>query len=376
MDPNPMNRIPGWLAAGIAIVVGIIGTQAALHSQDRPVLHRRPASERASQRRGFGFAGTHFLISSPTNGDILYSDGLDGEYLGGFAPAIKIPGGSLENDFEHPLAVSFGLGGFPCKDYYVGAGREIWHITNDGAAFDTFVQGLDGDVRTLVFDTHGKFGFDLLAGTRTGAIYQINRAGAVTHLAFLGELIRDMAIVPPEQGFGLFDGQLFVSSGTNGQLRAINPSGIETPLNTNRDLSYVEGIYIIPRDFGTSGRSEEGFYTYRWPAELLKTDPRDLVSLRGDALVSTINGVELLWRMHWNGSSFQFSVVGEYPDTLFAHELVTFDKISPCGSCLMSGDKVRAKHVDSNALPRISIRPGYYREMTKALRQAKTADQN
>ena len=226
----------------------------------------------------------------------------------------------------------------------MGAGREIWHITNNGVAFDTFVRELDGDIKTLVFDTHGKFDYDLLVGTLTGAIYQVNSTGAVTKLAFLGEIIRDVAIVPPEQGLGPFDGQLFVSSGSKGQLRAISPSGIDTILNAGPKLSYVEGIYVIPRDFGASGRPEsEGFYTYIWPGGLLKTDPHDLVSLRGDALVSTINGVELLWKMHWNGSSFEFSTVGEYPDEVLAHELVTFDKISAGGSCLMSEDKANAK---------------------------------
>lgn len=363
---NVMNRIIKWMSTGIIIVIGIIATQAALHSQDRPALHRRPVSKRASLRYGLGFAGSHFLISSATNGEILYSVGLDGEYLGTFAPTINIPGGNLENQFEHPLAVSTGLGGFPCRDYYVGAGMEIWHITNNGVAFDTFVRGLDGDIKTLVFDTHGKFGYDLLVGTLTGAIYRVNSAGAVTKLAFLGELIRDVAIVPPEQGLGPFDGQLFVSSGSKGQLRAISSSGIDTTLNAGSKLSYVEGIYVIPRDFGTSGRSEsEGFYTYIWPGGLLKTEPHDFASLRGDALVSTINRVELLWRMHWNGSTFEFSTVAEYPDNVSAHELVTFDKISDGGKCLMTEDRMNAKRFDSSGLPHRLLTPEYYRAMTQ-----------
>lgn len=72
---------------------------------------------------GITFAGDKFIYALNTNGFSLDSTDPNGDNYQEFARQFKIVGGTRDTVFEHPIASALGLGGFPCRDIYVGEGR-------------------------------------------------------------------------------------------------------------------------------------------------------------------------------------------------------------------------------------------------------------
>lgn len=365
-----MGRKLLWFFALVAICLAP-RAQTVARSQERPKLKRRTVSPRAWFRRGLAFGGDKLVFAHDTNGDILESMDLSGDDVRKFAPTIDAYGGTSSNFFEHPVASSVGLGGFPCRDFYVGAGKDILHVTNDGRTVDTFVTGLDGDVRVMLFDLSGGFGNDMLVGTRNGYVYRISSLRAILRMSSLGELIGGMDVAPTKQDYGKLGDQLFVVSGISGHLWAISPSGETTAVNVSRHIYGAEGLYFVPPDFG--GRQEEGFYRVLWPFGLTKIEASDFATLRGDAFITKLDEGETFERLRWNGASFDISTVGQLDDEIIAELFVTPKMLDPGNGC-HTDEKKSKEYSASSEIVRF-LRPEYYRLMTQAESAPPTAVQ-
>ena len=286
---------------------------------------------------GITFAGDKFVLSLNTNGYPLSSIDASAVRSQDFAPQIKISGGTLETAFEHPIASSLGLGGFPCRDIYVGAGSKILHITGNGVDSDTFFNDLDGVARVLLFDAIGTFKHNLIVATQTGSVFAIDGKGKSRLLASIGEDIKGMDVVPLATGFGPHDGQLIVLSQVSGLIRSISSSDTVSVLNDTHRLLGGEALFIVPLDLGKSPGQLEGLYQIYWPLTILRAGVDELTSYRGDAIVaSQLGSRRKIWRMHWNGSGFGFTPISDFWPRVTGMTFVTPAMINPGGSCSTS----------------------------------------
>ncbi|MCC6123958.1 MAG: PEP-CTERM sorting domain-containing protein [Pirellulales bacterium] len=261
---------------------------------------------------GFTYAGNIFVGSlqasglNGVNNPILYSTDLTGGNVQLFAPGVTIA--SSPSD-EHFVASSFGLGGFPNRDVYVASGNGVLHITNDGTSSNSFVGGLSGDVRAILFDSVGTFGNNMLVATSTGNIYRVDSAGAATLLASVGEDAEGMDIAPIGT-LGPAGGTLIVASEGSGKLRSITPGGAVSDITT---VAGAEEVSVVPLNLGLSGNPVEGFYGSNYTPNVVKADVNQFLGLQGDLIV-TGEFTHLISRVHWNGSTFDVIIEGSFPN--------------------------------------------------------------
>jgi len=311
---------------------------------------------------GFAFAGNKFVGSSQGNGaGILYFTDLAGGNKQLFAPQVIIPGG---NPFsEHSLASSLGLGGFPQRDVYVGAGDGVLHISNDGSRSDMLVSELGLPVQALLFDPIGTFGHELIASTTGGQIFRINRSGVATLLATVGQNVEGLDVVPIGAGFGPFDGYLITTSEGDGLLRAISSTGTVTILNQGNPIPDAESVHFVPLDLGASGSPMEGLYAANFPTNILKASASQFSSLKGDAIVRTEQLDQRISRVHWDGRDFVITVIGYAPaqgeDAFFLTPAMINPDSSTCPPPSDDDDHDRGRNRSHHSLPRtrISTRP-------------------
>jgi hypothetical protein len=261
---------------------------------------------------GFAYAGNKFVGSVQADGfNVLYSTDLTGGNVQVFAPTVSIPGGSVAS--EHFVASSLGLGGFPSRDVYVAAANGIIHIDNAGTSGNTFVTGLASPVRGILFDAIGTFGGDMLVTTFGGQIYRVNSAGTAALLASVGEDTEGMDIAPLGAGFAGHDGELIVASEGSGLLRAITTAGVVTALNPGNPIPSAEELTFVPLNLGASGDPVEGFYGSNYTPNVVKGDVSQFTGFLGDVIV-TGEVTHLVHRVHWNGTSFEITTLGSFPN--------------------------------------------------------------
>ncbi len=145
--------------------------------------------------------------------------------------SVFVAGGNPE---EHFVASSLGLGGCGNRDVYVAStvGNSIIKIDHAGTSGSTFVSGLGGAPRGILFDAGGSFGHDMLVTTNNGNIYRVNSSGVSNLLASVGEDVEGLDIAPLGAGFSSYDGNLIVASEGSGAIRAISPTGQVTYLTS------------------------------------------------------------------------------------------------------------------------------------------------
>ena len=260
---------------------------------------------------GFAFAGNKFVGSVQRDGTgALYSTDLNGGNVQVFAPTVSL---AANPSSEHFLTSSLGLGGFPSRDIYVASANGIVHITNDGGSSDVFVSGLSGAVRGILFDSVGSFGHDMLVTTILGNVYRIKSDGSTQLLAAVGEDTEGLDIAPP--GFGAFGGQLVVASEGSGRLRAITTGGVVTDLSATFGFTIpgAEELTFVPLNLGASGNPVEGFYGANYTPNVVKADASQFAGFQGDAIV-TSETTGHVFRVHWNGSTFVVTDVGQFPN--------------------------------------------------------------
>jgi hypothetical protein len=258
---------------------------------------------------GFAYIGTGFVGSVQRDGtNVLYSTDLNGGNVQPFASSVSL----LPNDSsEHYVASSLGLGGFPSRDVYVASGNGVEHITHDGSSGNVFVTGLNGNVRGILFDSVGTFGFNMLVTTDTGHVYEVNSAGVATLLANTGEDTEGLDVAPLGGNLGPFNGDLIVASEGSGNIRAIDPTTHALTILTN--VSGAEELSVVPLDLGASGNPVEGMYGADYSVNVVKAGASQFAGLQGDIVV-TGEFTHLVWDLHWNGTTFVATNEGSFPN--------------------------------------------------------------
>jgi hypothetical protein len=316
---------------------------------------------------GFAFAGNKFVGSSQGDGaGILYSTDLAGGNTQPFAPQVVVRGGNPYS--EHCVASSLGLGGFPKRDIYVSAGNGVLHISNDGTQSDMLVDGLSGPVDAILFDSIGTFGHQMLVSTEEGKIYRVDSTGTASLIASIGIRSEAMDIAPVGAGFGPYDGHLIVISEYEGLLRAISSIGTVSILNPGNPIPDIESLHFVPLDLGASGSPVEGFYSANFPTNILKADASQFRAFRGDAILQTELLDQRISRVHWNGQSFEITIIGYAPgqgeDALFVTPHMIDPGNPPCppdtGSA--NGTNNRGQAPKRPSPPRHNPRPSLQRD--------------
>lgn len=257
---------------------------------------------------GFTYAGNKFVGSVQKDGtNVLYSTDLTGGNVQVFAPGVSL---ASNNASEHYVASSLGLGGFASRDIYVANGNGVMHITNDGSSSNSFVSGLSGSVRGILFDPVGSFSHDMLVTTSSGDVYRVNSGGSASLLASIGADTEGLDIAPA--GFGSFAGQLVVASEGTGQINAIDTAGNVTNLGVAISGG-PEELTFVPLNLGSSGNPVEGFYGSNYSQNVLKADASEFTGYLGDAIVTSEFGHQVS-RIHWNGTSFEVDNIGTFPN--------------------------------------------------------------
>lgn len=270
------------------------------------------------------YAGNKFVGSVQRDGTgALYSTDLTGGNVQVFAPTASL---AATASAEHFLASSLGLGGFPSRDIYAASGNGVVHITNDGTSSNSFVTGLSGTVRGILFDPVGTFGNEMLVSTTSGNIYRVDSTGHATLLASVGEDTEGMDVAPLGGGFGAFDGQLIVGSEGSGAIRAITTSGTITLVTR---VPSVEEVSFVPLNLGAGG-PQEGFYGANYTPNVIKAAPDQFTGFLGDLIV-TGETTHTVTRIHFDGTNFVDTSVGTFPNQPEDGLFVTAAIVNPGG---------------------------------------------
>jgi hypothetical protein len=265
---------------------------------------------------GLAFAGNKFVGSVYPSNSQLYQPDLSGGAVTKFG--APIPGG---HD-ELYVSASLGLGGFPSRDIYASAGPSVgglYHFSNDGTMQGTFTvtgaTSLNSEyVKGIAFDPFGNYGFAMLVTTNTGNLYKVNSSGVATLLASIpGQILEGLDFAPVT--FGPVGGQVVVASESANTLYGISPAGVVTNLSTlGVTIAAAEEIGFVPLNLGIGG-SLEGFYAAAYPSQgIQKADASQFAGMLGDAIVtSELGGTDPVSVVHWNGTNYEVSAIGNLP---------------------------------------------------------------
>jgi hypothetical protein len=264
---------------------------------------------------GFAYAGNKFVGSVYPNNSQLYQTDLSGGSVTTFGSPIPNASSELY------VSSSLGLGGFPNRDIYVsaGPGNGLFHISNDGSTQGAFIvtgaTSLNSEyVKGIAFDPYGNYGYNMLVSTDAGNLYRVNSSGVATLLASVGSGVVLEGIDFAPAGFGPVGGQAVVASESANTLFAVSNTGIVTNLSSlGVSTPGAEEIGFVPLDLG-SGGPLEGFYAAAYPGSgILKFDASQFAGMLGDAIVTNEFGAWDIYNIHWDGSSFVVSTIGNFP---------------------------------------------------------------
>ena len=265
---------------------------------------------------GFAFAGNKFVGSVYPNNSQLYQTDLSGGAVTKFGSPI--PGGNS----ELYVSSSLGLGGWPSRDIYASAGPSVgglYHFSNNGTTQGPFTvtgaTSLNSEyVKGIAFDPFGNYGNNMLVTTDRGNIYQVTSSKVATLLANIpNQVVEGIDFAPA--GFGPVGGQVVVASESANTLFAISKTGVVTNLSTlGVTIGAAEEIGFVPLNLGLGGPLE-GFYAAAYPfSGIQKADASQFASLLGDAIVtSEFGGADPVTAVHWDGTKFVLSHIGNLP---------------------------------------------------------------
>jgi hypothetical protein len=279
---------------------------------------------------GFAYAGDRFVgsVYFGTNNNQLYQTDLSGSPVTTFGAPIVATGGQVFNG-EIYVTSSLGIGSFGAsRDVFAGSQSfgTVERFSHDGSSQSTFVTGLAGGVRSLAFDPYGLYGFNMIVATNAGNIYVVDSTGTATFLASTGEDTEGLSFAPQNFSPAVPFGTLVVASEGSGSLRAISPGGTVTFLTS---IPSAEMVSFVPLNLGSSGNPVEGFYAANFAADIIKAPASDFTSFLGDIVV-TGETTHQVWDVHWNGSAFVNTIIGNFPNQPEDGIFVTADVIDPC----------------------------------------------
>lgn len=207
--------------------------------------------------------------------------------------------------------------GWTSGDLFTGTGvpGQIIRIHSDGTFNKPWVTiptpgGADVFRGGLHIDETGIWGFDMLAVTHAGRVFRINSSGGITELpkpnVATPEAINTFPNDPAH--YGVFAGKLVIGGEDDGKFYTIGPADAgwtswDFGLNslTTRFAFSIEDLKII-RPNSNYYQTEEAFNT------VYRASAADLAPFAGD-LILVEEVPSRLWRMHWNGSTFEVSLL-------------------------------------------------------------------
>ena len=290
---------------------------------------------------GFAFAGNKFVGSVYPNNSQLYQTNLTGGAVTKFG--TPIPGGNS----ELYVSASLGVGGWPSRDIYAsaGPGNGLYHFSNNGASQSAFTvtgaTALNSDyVKGIAFDPFGNYGFDMIVTTASGNIYRVNSSKVATLLASIpNQVVEGIDFAPA--GFGPVGGQVVVASESANTLFAISKTGVVTNLSTlGVSIGAAEEIGFVPLNLG-SGGPLEGFYAAAYPSSgIQKANASQFLGLLGDAIVtSEFGGTDPVTAVHWDGTKFVLTPIGNLPaqaeDGIFVTQAIIQPNVPEPASLLL-----------------------------------------
>lgn len=319
----------------LAALLGILGLIAAISdSAVATVIFNPFVTSTGGQPIGFAYGGNKFVGSNYFNNQ-LYQTALNGSGIASFGAPLPISSGAIGEVY---VSSSLGLGGFGSRDVFAGSQSlgTVYKFNNDGTGQGVFASGLAGGVRSIAFDPYGLYGNNMIVATNLGNIYQINSAGIATLLANTGEDTEGLSFAP--QAFGSVPaGTLVVASEGSGSLRAITPGGAVSLVTS---IGSAEMVSFVPLNLGISGSSLEGFYAANFSVNVIKAAAGDFSSYLGDMIV-TGEGTHQVWDVHWNGSSYASTLLGNFPNQPEDGIFVTAAILNPgCGQTNTCGNNV------------------------------------
>jgi hypothetical protein len=210
--------------------------------------------------------------------------------------------------YEHPSDSSRGLGGFLCNEVFYGAGNLILRRSSHevyARPFHTFAR-LDGIVRSLLFDTVGTFGYQLLATTEAGSLYRIDKGGKAAKLTNVNEDLKAADIVPLDPEFGPFAGQVIVVSRFFGKVRAVDNSGAVSEIDAGRDFPGAEALFILPRTASSEQAGQTGSFLLHWPLQPQDPYSQEVLAINAYALLAVRRRERReIWTLERSGSRFE-----------------------------------------------------------------------
>jgi hypothetical protein len=237
---------------------------------------------------------------------------------------------------QHPAVSSRGLGGFPCFDVYYGAGEFILHKSGDDIHARSVVvfAALDGIVRSLLFDTVGTFGYNLLATTELGSVYRIDSTGKAIKLANVNEDIKAADIVPLGPEYGPFAGQMIFVSRFLGRFRSVDSSGNVFEVDAGRDLPGTEALLVLPQSAGQNQTREEGSYLLHWRIPVQNAYVINRLTVDAYALLAVIRrSRDEIWTLERRDSHFEAKYQFDLPAQVDEITLLTPARLPSGGSC-------------------------------------------
>lgn len=245
----------------------------------------------------FTYAGNKFVGSTYFD-NVLYQTSLTGT-VSAFG-TYPVSGGSVG---ELVLGASLGQSGFTNGNVFAGsqAGGQIYQFANAGGTATLFATVASGGVRQIFFDPGSTFGGNMLVTTNTGYVYEINSAGTVTQLAYIGEDTEGMDIAP--SSFGPYAGDLMVASEGSGDLRFITPAGVVVATVTG--LGEAETVSTVPANLDPTNPLQ-GFYVANYAQDIQFAAASNFTSqgLGGSVIVTSESGGSEAVDLTYNGSTF------------------------------------------------------------------------
>jgi hypothetical protein len=200
------------------------------------------------------------------------------------------------------------LGGFIAGELFVGTGVAgvVARVSPNGSTvIDPWVTlpGETGLMRgSLHIDRTGQFGGDLIVVTTTGGVWRVTSLGAATQLAKLDTHLEGVVTVPEDAAkYGPWAGKIIAGAEQQGRVYSIDKSASTDffeLLDENEDPIRPEDIEIIP--------ANANFFGVDFLGKTLRFAPAsEFGAMVGDVLIATEGPPGNLWRVFWDGTSFQ-----------------------------------------------------------------------
>ena len=199
--------------------------------------------------------------------------------LQAFAPQFAVPAGTTCY-----LDCAPGIGAFLQGVILVGAGSDVWEMSENGAVAVLLVTlpDVEGAITGLCFDTVGHFGYNLVVLTSSGTAYRIDEQSHAQWVGSFGPGASGLSVAPV--GFGRFAGDLLAAFPADSDVRALSPLGTVSPVVR---WSGVNGTFVVPESPRGFGSTASALFLATDAGDVYRYPLRDLESRGGQVVLTT-----------------------------------------------------------------------------------------